>query len=88
MPFFKGPDALRTYLKAQGLSYILHRDFARPGGCLYDRRLWTHNQTGIEYKEGRFQARYYLNLMDNIDALAKSERVVRRSHGLTLLELR
>ncbi len=88
MPFFKGPDALRTYLKAQGLSYILHRDFARPGGCLYDRRLWTHNQTGSQYREGRFQARYYLDLMDNLDALVTSEIVIRKDQDLTLLELR
>jgi len=88
MPFFKGPEALKTYLKTQGLTYIVHRDFARAGGCLYDRRLWTQNETGTNYREGRFQARYYLDLMDNIDALAKTEKVVRRDHGLTLLNLR
>ena len=89
MPFFAGPDALRNYLKKQGFSYLAFGDFSRPGGCLYDRRLWTHNKDSQDsrYREGRFQARYYLDLMDNIEALALTEEQKFSEAGLTLLRL-
>lgn len=89
MPFFAGPDALRNYLKKQGFSYLAFEDFSRPGGCLYDRRLWTHNKDSQDsrYREGRFQARYYLDLMDNIEALALTEEQKFSEAGLTLLRL-
>ena len=88
MPFFQGPAALKAYLKGRDIGFILHRDFDRPGGCLYDRALWIHNRTRADYREGRFLARYYLDLMDNLDALGGSETVRKTAHGVTLIELR
>jgi hypothetical protein len=39
MPFFKGPEALKAYLKNLGIGYIAYSDFDS-AQCLYDRQRW------------------------------------------------
>jgi hypothetical protein len=39
MPFFKGPQALKAYLKNLGIDYIAYSDFDSPN-CLYFRSRW------------------------------------------------
>ena len=39
MPFFRGPAALKSYLRAQGIEYIAYTDF-EVAQCMYDRGRW------------------------------------------------
>ena len=39
MPFFRGPAALKSYLRNQGIEYIAYSDF-ETAQCLYDRGRW------------------------------------------------
>jgi len=87
MPFFRGPAPLAAYLKTQGITHVLARDFDRPGGCLYDRRLWRANTQRDGYREGRFQARYYLDLMANMDAIIEERGILFAEKGLRLVRL-
>ncbi len=86
MPFFQGPEALRAYLKAQSVGAVAFRDFDRPGGCLYGRDLWTAHARGAN-PMWRAQSKYYLDLMDNVSALATGGRVLYRRDGLTAVGL-
>ncbi|HEX9569305.1 MAG TPA: hypothetical protein VF987_06455 [Rhodospirillales bacterium] len=84
MPFFLGPGALKAYLKGQSIHAVAFRDFAAPGGCLYDRDLWLAHAQG-DNPMWRAQSKYYLNLMDNVLKLAAAERVAHRDRGLTTI---
>jgi hypothetical protein len=70
MPFFRGPEPVKKYLKLLGIEYIAYTDFetALP---LYNRSHWLENRDGPE-AVWRFQARYYLDLMENVERLARS----------------
>ena len=92
MPFFEGPGALKAYLKGQSVSYLAFRDFAIKGGCLYRRDLWNYHARR-DNPMWRAQSKFYLDLMDNVDALARTEIPVfppaaAKGKGLTVIRLR
>ena len=86
MPFFQGPRALKAYLLGQSIRAVAFRDFAVAGGCLYGRDLWTAESQG-DNRMWRAQSRYYLDLMDNLAALAATERILYRRGALTAIAL-
>jgi len=86
MPFFRGPEALKAYLKGQSIAAVAFRDFAAPGACLYGRDLWTMHAAG-DNPMWRAQSRFYLDLMDNVLALAAAGKIVHRDRGLTVFVL-
>ena len=87
VPYFRGPAALKAYLAGQSIGYAAIRDFAGPGGCLYGRAMWTAHAAG-KNPMWRGQSRYYLDLMNNLDALAETEKVIFAEGGLRVLALR
>jgi len=87
MPFFRGPGPVKAYLKGLGVGYVASRDFDAPAGCLYRRDGWTFHAEG-ENHQWRAQSRYYLDLMDNLDALAATEDSVFSRGGLRVTRLR
>ena len=72
MPFFKGPAQLKEYVLGQSIAYIAFRNFDIQGGCLYRRDLWNHHARG-DNPMWRAQSKFYLDLMDNVVALAGTE---------------
>ncbi|MBT3307595.1 MAG: hypothetical protein HN377_14090, partial [Alphaproteobacteria bacterium] len=72
MPFFKGPARLKDYLKGQSIAYVAFRDFDIKGGCLYRRDLWNYHAR-LDNPMWRAQSKFYLDLMDNVAALARTE---------------
>ena len=72
MPFFKGPARLKEYLLGQSIAYVAFRNFDIQGGCLYRRDLWNHHARG-DNPMWRAQSKFYLDLMDNLAALAQTE---------------
>jgi hypothetical protein len=70
MPFFHGPIPFKKYLRSLGIEYIAYTDFevALP---LYNRSNWRENLNSPK-AIWRFLAPYYLDLMDNVERLARS----------------
>lgn len=87
MPFFKGPGPLKDYLQGQSIPYIAFRDFSMAGGCLYRREKWEY-YAAADHPMWRRQSRYFLDFMDNVEALARSEKTIYRGNGLSVIELR
>ncbi len=87
MPFFKGPGPLKDYLLGQSIPYIVFRDFSMAGGCLYRRDMWEFYGGGANAM-WRWLSKYYLDLMDNVEALAGSEKTIYRKGGLSVMRLR
>ncbi len=87
MPFFQGPGALKAYLKAQGLNHVAVVDFER-SICLYNRRTWIGHLHGDDQPVYAFEAKYFLDFMDNLEALEGSEKVLFSEGPAKVLELR
>lgn len=87
MPFFKGPGPLKDYLLGQSIPYIAFRNFSMAGGCLYRREMWEY-YAADDHPMWRRQSRYFLDFMDNVEALAGSEKTIYRGDGLSVIELR
>ena len=87
MPFFKGPQALKEYLIGQSVRYVAFRDFETREFCLYRRDVWDKHARGSS-TQWRLQSKYYLDLFDTLTELAKSEAVVYRKGGLSVVRLR
>jgi hypothetical protein len=85
MPFFRGPDSVKKYFKSLGIEYIAYTDFetALPH---YNRSNWLRNRASPE-AIWRFQASYYLDLMDNVEQLARSGNSVAIFGALHLIHL-
>ncbi len=86
MPFFKGPAALKDYLVGRSIAYVGFRDFDVKGGCLYRRDYWEIYAKGAN-PMWRAQSKYYLDLMDNLSALAKTGTVLYRGDGLSVIRI-
>ena len=69
MPFFRGPDSLKKYLRSLGIEYIAYTDFET--ALSYNRSHWMENRSSPE-AVWRSYAPYYLDLMDNVERLAQS----------------
>ncbi|NQV83719.1 MAG: hypothetical protein HQ494_07855 [Rhodospirillales bacterium] len=94
MPFLEGPARLKAYLKGQSIAYVAFRNFDIKGGCLYRRDLWNHYALA-DNPMWRAQSKSYLDLMDNVAELARTETrifplVASRANGLglTVIKLR
>ena len=90
MPFFQGAEALRRYLRSQSIQYVAFKDFDRTIGCgysRYNRAMWDYHKTGPN-PLWRMQSAYYLDMMDNLTALAGTEHRLFEGLGLTAIELR
>ncbi len=87
MPFFKGPRALKEYLIGQSVRYVAFRDFETREYCLYRRDVWEKYARGIS-SQWQLHSKYYLDLFDTVTELAKSETVVYRKGGLSVIRLR
>ena len=86
MPFFLGPTALADYLKSLDIDFVAYRDFSVPSGCLYRRDMWqAHRRDGTTL--WREHARYYLDLMESVESLAKDVATVYSARGLRVIAL-
>lgn len=86
MPFFDGPEAFKKYLQNLSITHLAYGDFDEPGGCLYNRNLWQYHQ-GADVDVWKMEARYYLTLIDLLEALGKTEKVMFKKNGFTALQL-
>ncbi len=87
MPFFKGPRALKEYLIGQSVRYVAFRDFETREYCSYRRDVWEEYARGVRSQSKLF-AKYFLDLFDTVTELAKSETLVYRKGGLSVIRLR
>ena len=72
------------------IRYVAFKDFDRAIGCghsRYNRAMWEYHKTG-PHPLWRMQSAYYLDMMDNLTALAGTERRLFEGHGLTAIEVR
>lgn len=84
-PLKQGAEALRNYLVNLGFKYIIASDFDN-AMLLYTRKHWSdHQRPEWFFKE--INGKYFLDFMDNVDALAKTNRVVATAANLRLIEL-
>ncbi len=87
IPYFVGSGALRDYFVAQSISFAVIGDFNQRGVCLYNRRLWQFNlEHGMQiWKQG---APFYLDMMSNLEALAKEYPVIYEEAGFRVIDIR
>jgi hypothetical protein len=84
-PLWQGPKALDKYLADLGFKYIIASDFDN-AMLLYTRKHWKEHQRP-EWFFKEINGKYFLDFMDNVDALAKSNRVIATAANLRLIEL-
>jgi hypothetical protein len=85
MPCREGPEALRAYLRGQGIRYILAVDFNR-ALRLYRRDFWVGHPRPEPYFE-QIWGVHARDFMDAVDALAASGAPVRVSGTVRLIDL-
>jgi len=85
-PLKKGPKALEKYLIDQGFKYIIASDFDN-AMLLYTRAAWTANKRQ-EWFFWEINGKYFLDFMDNVDAIAREGNVVATAANLRLIELK
>ena len=85
IPFGKGPEALRDYLRGLGFNYLIAVDFNN-AVLLYTRRLWTE-ATRPEWIYPQLWRPRFLDVMDSIDAFDKQGKVIAREGNLRLIQL-
>lgn len=85
IPFGKGPEALRDYLRGLGFNYLIAVDFNN-AVLLYTRRLWTE-ATRPEWIYPQLWRPRFLDVMDSIDAFDKEGKVIAREGNLRLIQL-
>lgn len=84
-PLKQGPEALRKYLLAEGITYLMVSDFDN-AMLLYTRKHWTdHQRSEWFFKE--IWGKYFLDFMDNVDAIGQNGRIVATAANLRLIEL-
>ncbi len=84
-PLAQGPEALKNFLVSQGFKYIIASDFDN-AMLLYTRKHWKEHQRP-EWFFKEVWGKYFLDFMDNVDALAKTNRVVATAANLRLIEI-
>jgi hypothetical protein len=86
IPFFRGPNALKTYLKRQGIDYIAAVKF-NESVDFYNRDAWIRREYSSQGLE-RYQAPYFLDFMKNIDRLAATNDVLFSNGPARVVRLR
>jgi hypothetical protein len=68
-----------------GITYIIAADFNN-AMLLYTRKHWTEHQRP-EWFFKEVWGKYFLDFMDSVDSLARTDRVVATAANLRLIEL-
>jgi hypothetical protein len=85
LPYFHGAAPVKDYLLAQGIRYLVHVPFDQ-GVVVHNRRHQNENLNG-PVALSRFYAPYELDLFDNVDHLAKTNRVLYDSPTIRVIDL-
>lgn len=91
MPFFQGPAPMVRYFLSQHIHYVLCADFNNVGQnktgryCIYARYTWQH-WLATPTVVWRHHAPYFLDAMDNLEAIEPSN-TVHRDLTLVLIKL-
>lgn len=83
LPFFKGSEAVASYLQAQGVRYVAFEDFDTAV-------VWCMNTKGIDrLLEPLWQPwkPYLVDLMSNLRELGHTRRVLYAAHGVVVMDL-
>jgi hypothetical protein len=84
-PAFAGPQALRSYLLANRVRYIVYGDFDHSAE-LYVRASWrNHLSASGSYLQG--EAPYMLDTMNSVESLAASHGIVYSAHRINVVDL-
>lgn len=84
-PLRQGPEALRKYLLSLGITYIIASDFDN-AMLLYTRKHWLEHQRP-EWFFKEVWGKYFLDFMDSVDSLARTNRIVATDANMRLIEL-
>jgi hypothetical protein len=84
-PAFQGPEALASYLLANGIRYIIHSDFEKPHD-LYDLSRWRRHMT-LEHSFLNYEAPFMVDGMANIERLDVMHGVTYRNFDMRVIDL-
>jgi hypothetical protein len=87
MPFYQGPAALRAYLLANGVHYVLFADGMQRNPCVFNRPRYTGPRMRTEDALTQLQGRNILDFMDNMDGLAVAPAILGRDGHYTMIRL-
>jgi hypothetical protein len=87
MPFYQGPEAVRSYLLAKGVHYVLFADGMQRNPCVFNRPRFTNPRMRTEAALTQLQGHNVLDFMDNMDGLAAATAVLGRQDHYTVLQL-
>jgi hypothetical protein len=87
MPFFHGAEAVRDYLLANGVHYVLFADGMQQHPCLFDRPRDSSPQMQTSAAIWQLQARYVLDFLNNLAGLAANDAILGRDGHYTLMRL-
>ena len=87
MPFKQGAEKLKSYLQSNDFTHVVFGDLNDRPACLYNRALWDYH-LNAEIPAWKFGAPFYLDLFDNVEALAQSENVIYAKDGFHVLEFK
>jgi hypothetical protein len=87
MPFFHGPQALKTYLLSQGIEYIAYNDFDHPAVATGYWRVWWRERVIGGKEDIEPLVPYVLDVMSNVDQLAASEGTIYHAGDLAVIHL-
>jgi hypothetical protein len=85
LPYFQGPAPVKEYLLAHGIRYIAHVPFDH-AELLHSRRIQTGNLVS-PIADYRLFAIYEIDFYNNIDELAKTNRILYDSPTIRVIDL-
>ena len=85
LPYFKGAEPVKKYLLSQGIHYLAHVPFDR-SSYLHGRRNEKCRLVGSS-PQYQFYAWRELDFYDNVDELAKSNRILYDSPSIRVIDL-
>ena len=86
LPYFSGADAVRRYLLQNNIRYVMSVRFDK-ALLMYTRRLWQHHNRP-EWYFTEVWGKHSLDLMDSIDELEQSGRVLAGNDAYRVIELK
>ena len=87
MPFYQGPEAVRAYLLAKGVHYVLFADGMQRNPCVFNRPRYTNPRMRTEDTLTQLQGRNILDFLDNMDGLAAATAILGREGHYTMIQL-